>query len=77
METCISTDSLTGTNNLSRDQQANFMSPGIEEWKRKEKHAILYKSHSFHLICSQKRHQVTCQESAFKMHLLKIEVLSH
>lgn len=55
METCISAYSLTGTNSLSHDQQANFMSPGTEEWKRKEKHAILYKSHSFHLICSQKR----------------------
>lgn len=77
METCISTYSLTGTNSLSHDQQAIFMSPGTDEWKRKEKHAILYKSHSFHLISSQKRHQVTCQEPASTMHLLKTEVLSH
>lgn len=40
METCISTDSLTGTNSLSHDQQADFMSPGIEEWKSKTCHFI-------------------------------------
>lgn len=44
MEICLPTYifvcSLTGTNRLSHDHCANFMSPGTEECKRKEKQGI-------------------------------------
>lgn len=65
-ETCIPTYSLTGTNRLSQDHRANFMSPGTEECKRKEKQdiwAFLTKLTPSHLIYPWQRHLVTYQES--------------
>lgn len=52
------------------------MSPGTEEWKRKENQHFLQES-LLPFDMPIEKTPVTCQESAFTMHLLKIEVLSH